>query len=131
MSAADEVDAAVKAALPAFKEWRNTPVTDRIKPLFKFKGLLEKHQDEIARTITNEAGKTYGESIAEVARGVENVEVACGAPILMQGDQQRGHRPWHRRAHDPSAARRRGRHHAVQLPRHGPALVPAVRCCRR
>ncbi len=85
LSAADEVDAAVKAAVPAFKEWRNTPVTDRIKPLFKFKLLLEQHQDEIARTITNEAGKTYAESLAEVTRSVENVEVACGAPILMQG----------------------------------------------
>ena len=85
LSAADEVNAAVAAGVTAFKEWRNTPVTDRIKPLFKLKGLLEAHLDELARTITNEAGKTHGESLAEMARGVENVEVACGAPIMMQG----------------------------------------------
>ena len=85
LSAKDEVDAAVQAAVKAFPDWRNTPVTDRIKPLFKLKGLLEAHLDELGLTITNEAGKTYAESVAEMARGIENVEVACGAPILMQG----------------------------------------------
>ena len=85
MSAKDEVDAAVQAAVKAFPDWRNTPVTDRIKPLFKLKVLLEAHLEELGRTITNEAGKTYAESVAEMARGIENVEVACGAPILMQG----------------------------------------------
>ena len=85
LSAADEVDAAVAAGVRAFKEWRNTPVVDRIKPLFKLRDLLVAHQDELARTITNEAGKTHGEAFAEMARGIENVEVACGAPIMMQG----------------------------------------------
>ncbi len=85
LSPADEVDAAVKASKEAFPAWRETPVVDRIKPLFKLRDLLVAHQAELARTITNEAGKTYGESFAEMARGIENVEVACGAPIMMQG----------------------------------------------
>jgi len=85
LSAADEVNAAVAAGAAAFKEWRNTPVVDRIKPLFKLRDLLIKHQDELGRTITDEAGKTHGEAVAEMARGIENVEVACGAPIMMQG----------------------------------------------
>lgn len=85
LSAADEVDAAVKAGMAAFPDWRNTPVVDRIKPLFKLRTLLEEHLDELGRTITNEAGKTLGESIGEMQRGIENVEVACGMPILMQG----------------------------------------------
>lgn len=85
LSAADEVDAAVKAGMAAFPDWRNTPVVDRIKPLFKLRTLLEEHLDEFGRTITNEAGKTLGESIGEMQRGIENVEVACGMPILMQG----------------------------------------------
>ncbi|HEX7000813.1 MAG TPA: CoA-acylating methylmalonate-semialdehyde dehydrogenase [Trueperaceae bacterium] len=85
LSPAEEVDAAVKAAKEAFPGWRETPVVDRIKPLFKLRDLLVAHQAELARTITNEAGKTYGESFAEMARGIENVEVACGAPIMMQG----------------------------------------------
>lgn len=69
----------------AFLEWRRVPVTERIQPLFKLKALLEDHIDELARIITNECGKTYKESVAEVRRGIENVEVACGMPMMMQG----------------------------------------------
>jgi malonate-semialdehyde dehydrogenase (acetylating)/methylmalonate-semialdehyde dehydrogenase len=85
LSAADEVDAAVQAGVSAFRQWRETPVVDRIKPLFKLRQLLQDNLDELARVITNEAGKTYGESIGEMARGIENVEVACGTPFMMQG----------------------------------------------
>jgi len=85
MSPAEEVDAAVKAAMKVYPEWRETPVVDRIKPLFKLRDLLLANLDELARTITNEAGKTYAESKAEMQRAIENVEVACGAPILLQG----------------------------------------------
>ncbi|MCC6167474.1 MAG: CoA-acylating methylmalonate-semialdehyde dehydrogenase [Caldilineaceae bacterium] len=85
ISPAAEVDAAVQTAAKAFGEWRMTPVGDRIQPLFRFKNLLEEHLDEIARIITDECGKTYAESAGEMRRGIENVEVACGAPILMQG----------------------------------------------
>lgn len=53
--------------------------------MFKLKALLEANLDELGRTITNECGKTYNEAVAEMRRGIENVEVACGAPILMQG----------------------------------------------
>jgi malonate-semialdehyde dehydrogenase (acetylating)/methylmalonate-semialdehyde dehydrogenase len=82
---AAEVAAAVQVAASAFPEWRRTPVTDRIQPLFRLKGLLEANLDDLARTITQECGKTLAESAGEVRRGIENVEVACGAPILMQG----------------------------------------------
>ena len=50
-----------------------------------FKQLLEAHFDEIARITTLENGKTLTESKAELRRGIENVEVACGIPTLMQG----------------------------------------------
>jgi malonate-semialdehyde dehydrogenase (acetylating)/methylmalonate-semialdehyde dehydrogenase len=83
-SAAD-VAAAVGAASAAFPEWRATPPAERIQYLFKFKQLLEEHFDEIARITTTENGKTLGEARGELRRGVENVEVACGIPILMQG----------------------------------------------
>lgn len=85
VSPAAEVDMAAQAAYVASKEWRRTPVTDRIQPLFKLKQLLEDNIDDIAKTITNECGKTYGESVAEMRRGIENVENACGAPTQMQG----------------------------------------------
>lgn len=85
LSPGAEVAAAVQAGQKAFADWKETPVGDRIQPMFKLKMLLEENLDDIARTITNECGKTYGESVGELRRGIENVEVACGAPILMQG----------------------------------------------
>lgn len=85
LSPADEVVAAAEAGQAAFEEWRRVPVTQRIQPLFKLKFLLEDHLDELARIVTNECGKTYAESVGEIRRGIENIEVACGAPILMQG----------------------------------------------
>lgn len=85
LSPASQVDQAALAGQKAFHEWRRTPVTDRIQHLFKLKFLLEEHLDEIARIITNECGKTYGESVGELRRGIENVEVACGMPSMIQG----------------------------------------------
>ncbi len=85
LSSAADVDAAVGAAAKAFPAWRATPPGDRIRYLFKLKVLLEEHADELARTITNECGKTYEESLGEVRRGIENVEVACGIPMMLQG----------------------------------------------
>ncbi len=76
---------AAEAGHAAFLEWRRVPVGERIQPLFKLKILLEEHLDELGRTITNECGKTYAESVAEMRRGIENIEVACGIPSLMQG----------------------------------------------
>lgn len=85
MGGAEEVNAAVAAASAAFPEWRRTPPQDRIQYLFRLKRLLEEHYDEIARTISLENGKTFAEARAEMQRSVENVEVACGIPTLMQG----------------------------------------------
>jgi len=85
LSSAAEVNAAVEAAQAAFPEWRRTPPEERIQYLFKLKQLLEDHLEELARTITRENGKTLAESRAELRRAIENVEVACGIPTLMQG----------------------------------------------
>jgi malonate-semialdehyde dehydrogenase (acetylating)/methylmalonate-semialdehyde dehydrogenase len=81
----DDVGAAVAAASAAFPEWRRTPPQNRVQYLFKFKRLLEEQVDEIARLTTQENGKTLAESRAELQRGIENLEVACGIPTLMQG----------------------------------------------
>src|SRR6202167_1753105 len=80
-----EVNAAVEAAAAAYPEWRRTPPEDRIQPLFKLKQLLEDHIDELGRIITQENGKTFTEGKAELRRAIENVEVACGIPMMMQG----------------------------------------------
>ena len=81
-----EVDAAAQAAAAAFPAWRATPTQDRIQYLFKLRELLKANMDEIGRTITNECGKTFDEAKAEMVRAIENVEVACGMPMLMKGD---------------------------------------------
>jgi malonate-semialdehyde dehydrogenase (acetylating)/methylmalonate-semialdehyde dehydrogenase len=80
-----EVDQTVTAAREAFGQWRSTPVTERIKYLFKLRQKVEANVDSLAETITREAGKTFKESRGELTRLVENIEVACGAPTLMQG----------------------------------------------
>ena len=85
ISSKADVDAAVQSAAEAFPAWRRTPAGERIQYLFKLKVLLEDHIDELARTITLENGKTFAEARAELRRGIENVEVACGIPMMMQG----------------------------------------------
>jgi malonate-semialdehyde dehydrogenase (acetylating)/methylmalonate-semialdehyde dehydrogenase len=84
-SDAAEVARAVEAAAAAYPAWRRTPPEDRIQPLFKLKMLLEDHIDELGRIITQENGKTFAEGKAELRRAIENVEVACGIPMMMQG----------------------------------------------
>lgn len=97
-SSAVEVAAAVESAAAAYPAWRRTPPEDRIQPLFKLKALLEEHIDELARLISRENGKTFAEARAELRRAIENVEVACGIPMMMQGynleDVARGIDEW-------------------------------------
>src|SRR5687768_15952372 len=85
LSTRADLDAAVQAAAKAFPAWRDTPVVQRARALFKFVHLLEQHHDKIARTVTTEHGKTLDEARGSVRRGIECVEVACGAPSLMMG----------------------------------------------
>lgn len=85
LSPAQDVDQAAQAAQAALADWRNTPPTERIQYLFKLKNLLEENLEEISRTITMECGKTLEEARAEMRRTIENVEVACGIPMMMQG----------------------------------------------
>jgi len=81
-----DVAAAVSAAGEAFNEWHQVPVMRRVQPLYRLKQLLEEHVEEIARLITLECGKSYAESVAEMQRGIENVETACATPTLMQSE---------------------------------------------
>ena len=85
LTPATGVARAVAAASQTFPDWRATPVTDRIQPLFRLKMLLEEEIESIAAVITRECGKTFSESVGEMRRGIENVENACGIPMLMQG----------------------------------------------
>jgi malonate-semialdehyde dehydrogenase (acetylating) / methylmalonate-semialdehyde dehydrogenase len=85
LSPAEEVNKAADAAGKAFIGWRRTPVGDRIVPMFKLRELLVANREDLAQTITDECGKTLAESRGEMQRAIENVETACGMPIMMQG----------------------------------------------
>lgn len=85
ISTKDEFDAAVKAAQAAFPDWRRTTPLARSRILFRFKELLEENFEKASRIQTQEHGKTIDESRGETRRGIENVEVSCGIPTLMQG----------------------------------------------
>lgn len=85
LSKGSEVVAAAEAAQAAFPEWRQTPPEQRVQYLFALKRLLEQNLDDLSTTITMECGKTFEEARGEMTRAIENVEVACGIPILMQG----------------------------------------------
>ncbi len=76
---------AIDSAAAAFPAWRRTPPEERIQYLFKLKQLFEDHLEELASLITVENGKTRAEARGELRRAIENVEVACGIPTLMQG----------------------------------------------
>jgi malonate-semialdehyde dehydrogenase (acetylating)/methylmalonate-semialdehyde dehydrogenase len=77
---------AIEDAHKAYEEWKNVPTMKRVQPLFSLKKLLEDHKEEIAGLITNECGKAFAESLGEVQRAIENVEVACGAYVMGQSE---------------------------------------------
>lgn len=81
-----EVEQAAEAAQAALDGWRRTPPSERIQYLFKLKNVLEAEFENLARLITVENGKVIGEARGEMRRAIENVEMACGIPGMMQGD---------------------------------------------
>jgi malonate-semialdehyde dehydrogenase (acetylating)/methylmalonate-semialdehyde dehydrogenase len=81
----EDLGAALAAASAAFSDWRNTPAGERIQPLFRLLALMREEKANLAEIITLECGKTYGESLGELTRAIENVEVACGIPTLSRG----------------------------------------------
>src|SRR5579863_6935676 len=80
-----QVDRVARRAHEAFLKWREVPVVDRVQVFYRYKTLLEKHADEVARILSTENGKTLDDARASVRRSIQMVEVACGMPSLMQG----------------------------------------------
>ncbi len=85
LASAAEVDAAVASAKAAFPGWRATSLAKRAEVLFNLCELIDGNRKEIAALITAEHGKVLSDAAGEVARGLENVEFACGAPHLLKG----------------------------------------------
>ncbi|HEY4129608.1 MAG TPA: CoA-acylating methylmalonate-semialdehyde dehydrogenase [Gemmatimonadaceae bacterium] len=81
-----DVDAAVRAAADAFPSWSRTGLGKRATILFRFRDLIDRHADEIARAIVREHGKVISDARGEVQRGLEVVEFACGIPHLLKGE---------------------------------------------
>ncbi len=80
-----EVDAAVASARAAFPAWRATSLSRRAEVMFRMRELVDANRKEIASLLTAEHGKVLSDAMGEVARGLENIEFACGVPNLMKG----------------------------------------------
>ena len=86
MSASTDLDAAVAAAKKAFPSWSKTPIKERVQVFFRYKYLLEKNIKELAELCSEENGKTYSESVAEIEKSIELTEFACSLPQLVTGE---------------------------------------------
>ena len=85
LASLDEVDRAVAAAKAAFPEWRATALGRRSEVMFRLRELVDANRKEIASLLTAEHGKVLSDALGEVARGLENIEFACGIPHLLKG----------------------------------------------
>ena len=85
LASVDEVDAAVASSTAAFEEWRHTSLAARTKLMHSFRNLVEANAAEIAARLTAEHGKVRSDALGEVARGLENIEFACGLGDLLKG----------------------------------------------
>jgi malonate-semialdehyde dehydrogenase (acetylating)/methylmalonate-semialdehyde dehydrogenase len=86
MSSPKDLDTAVKAAAAAFQGWSRTPIKERVQVFFRYKTLLEKNIDELAKLCSEENGKTYSESVAEIEKCIELTEFATSLPQLVSGE---------------------------------------------
>lgn len=86
MSGSKDLDDAVKAAQAAFPAWSKTPIKERVQVFFRYKTLLEKNLKELAELCSEENGKTYGESVAEIEKCIELTEFATSLPQLITGE---------------------------------------------
>ena len=80
-----EVAAAAAAARAAFPAWRETSLARRAEIMFRVRQVLDAHRADLARAITAQHGKVLSDAMGEVARGLENVDFACGIPSLLAG----------------------------------------------
>ena len=86
LSTSKDLDDAVAAAKAAFPSWSKTPIKERVQVFFRYKTLLEKHLKELSELCSEENGKTYGESVAEIEKCIELTEFATSLPQLVTGE---------------------------------------------
>ena len=88
-----EVETAISAAEKAFPGWAGTNPQRRARVLFKFKELVEKDMNNLAKMLSSEHGKILPDARGDVQRGLDVIEFACGAPHLLKGDYTDGAGP--------------------------------------
>ncbi len=81
----EELDKVVGIARAAFVGWRQTSLTKRAEVLFRTRELIDANRKELATIVAAEHGKVVSDALGEIARGLENVEFACGIPHLLKG----------------------------------------------
>jgi len=86
LASTQDMNAAVEAAKTAFTPWAKKPPLQRARVMFKFKELIERNFEELAKIIVSEHGKVFDDAKGEVTRGLEVVEFACGIPQLLKGE---------------------------------------------
>ncbi|NIA16812.1 MAG: CoA-acylating methylmalonate-semialdehyde dehydrogenase [Planctomycetes bacterium] len=87
LSTTEETNRAIEAAACAYKTWCRLPVARRVEPLYKLASILRENEEKVTRVLVREMGKSLADARAEMKRIYENVEVACGMPVLQQGDK--------------------------------------------
>jgi len=90
LASVEEIGAAVEAAKAAAARWRTVPLSRRAEIMFRFRALLDAGRDDLARILTREHGKVHADALGEIARGIENVDFACGIPNLLKGGYSEG-----------------------------------------
>jgi malonate-semialdehyde dehydrogenase (acetylating) / methylmalonate-semialdehyde dehydrogenase len=85
LASATEVDRAIAAAKSASEAWGATSSSRRAGLMFRLRELLDAHRGDLAAIVTREHGKVLADAQGEVARGIDNVEFACGVPHLLKG----------------------------------------------
>jgi len=85
LASTSEVDTAVQVAQKAYKEWSEVSIARRTKVMYTFRDIIDRNREEISRRLTAEHGKVLSDADGEVARGLENIEFACGMAEALKG----------------------------------------------
>ena len=116
----EEVGRAVQAGSEAFTTWREVSLAKRAEIFFRIRELVHERREEVARILVSEHGKVLSDALGEVDARARGDRVLLRPPDAAEERVLGAGLDRHRRVLDPAAARRRGGHHAVQLPGHGP-----------
>ncbi|PAX07875.1 CoA-acylating methylmalonate-semialdehyde dehydrogenase [Sphingomonas lenta] len=87
------LDAAVRNALDAQPKWAAVNPQRRARVMFRFKELVEREMDALARTLSSEHGKVLADAKGDIQRGLEVIEFCCGIPHVLKGEYTQGAGP--------------------------------------